>query len=131
MTSKDKPRPAFNTKFSGKKNHYKGGATRDNNEGKGAYELISPFMIKRLAGVYERGAKNHGDRNWEQGVPFSRLLQSALRHTYQFLEGKRDEDHLGQAVWNLAAIMHFQGLGREDLNDLPDYERERNSNLPD
>lgn len=107
------------TKFSGKKKKYKGGGTRDDSTGKGRYDLITPLALKRLAGVYERGAVNHGDRNWELGVPYSRLLDSALRHTNQYLAGKRDEDHLGQAVWNLFALMHFEELNRDDLNDLP------------
>lgn len=109
---------AFDTKFSGEKDAYPGGATRDRREGKGRYDLITPHMIRRLAGVYERGAANHGDRNWEKGVPFSRLFDSALRHTFQALAGETDEDHLAQAIWNLAAIIHFQETGRTDLNDL-------------
>lgn len=106
------------TKFSGVKDEYPTGATRDRRAGKGRYDLISPHMIRRLAGVYERGAVNHGDNNWRKGLPFSRLYDSALRHTYQALAGETDEDHLGQAIWNLAAIIHFQETGRaEELDD--------------
>jgi hypothetical protein len=108
----------FDTKFSGTKDYYPGGGTRDKSEGKGRYDLITPHMIRRLALVYERGAKNHGDRNWQKGIPFSRLYSSALRHTFQALEGKTDEDHIGQAIWNLAAVIHFQELGRTDLDDV-------------
>ena len=108
------------------------GEKRDNNEGKGAYELISPLALKRLAGVYERGALQKGARNWEKGIPFSRCIQSALRHTFQFLEGKRDEDHLMQACWNLIAVAHFEegikrGLLPKELNDLPNYENGKQS----
>jgi len=113
------------TKFSGIKKKYSTGGTRDNNEGKGAHELISPFMIKRLACVYERGAKNHGARNWEKGVPFSWCTQSALRHIFQYLEGRTDEDHLGQAIWNLSAIIHFEELNRKDLDDLPKWTKQK------
>ena len=112
------PKKEYKTKFSGVKDNYKGGATRDSREGKGRYDLISPHMLRRLAGVYERGAVNHGDRNWEKGVPFSRLIDSALRHTNQYLEGNRDEDHLAQAIWNLSAMIHFEELKRKDLQDL-------------
>ena len=109
------------TKFSGEKDVYKGGGTRDKRAGKGRFDLITPFMLKRLAGVYERGAVNHGDRNWEKGIPFSRLLDSALRHINQWKEGKRDEDHIAQAIWNLSGLLHFEELGRKDLNDVPNY----------
>lgn len=111
----------FETKFSGEKDVYPHGGTRDRRDGKGRYDLLSPFMARRLAGVYERGAKNHGDRNWEKGIPFSRCVDSALRHIFQYASGMRDEDHLAQAIWNLAAIIHFEETGRKELNDLPDY----------
>lgn len=107
----------FETKFSGVKDVYPTGATRDKGAGKGRYDLIPPAMLRRLAGVYERGALNHGDSNWVKGMPFSRLYNSALRHTNQALAGMTDEDHLGQAIWNLAAIIYFQESGRLDLDD--------------
>ena len=102
------------------------GARRDNPAGKGAYELITPIALKRLAKVYERGAVQKGARNWEFGIPFSRCMQSAIRHTFQYLEGMRDEDHLAQACWNLFAVMHFEEMIERKklpskLNDLPDY----------
>lgn len=108
----------FGMKFSGKKDQYDTGATRDSGAGKGRYDLISTHMLKRLAIVYEKGANNHGDRNWEHGVPFSRLYNSAIRHAQQALAGDTDEDHLAQSIWNLAAIIHFQATGRQsELDD--------------
>ena len=102
------------------------GAKRDNNKGKGAYELISPIALRRLAQVYERGAKQKGDRNWEFGFPMSRGIQSAIRHIFQYLEGHRDEDHLAQSMWNLMAVIHFEdqikkGKLPKELNDLPNF----------
>jgi hypothetical protein len=103
---------------------FESGAKRDNNKGKGAYELISPIALRRLAQVYERGAKQKGARNWEFGFPMSRALQSSIRHIFQYLEGMRDEDHLAQAAWNLFAAIHFEekikvGILPKELNDLP------------
>lgn len=106
------------TKFSGTKDEYETGATRDTREGKGRYDLISPLFLKRLAKVLEAGAKNHGDHNWKKGIPYSRLIDSSLRHISQFNEGMRDEDHLVQAVSNLMFLIHFEEEGRKDLNDL-------------
>ncbi len=117
------------TKFSGVKDHYVGGATRDAAAGKGRYDLISVHMLRRLAGVYERGAENHGDSNWLGGIPFSRLFDSALRHIEQAKAGMVDEDHLCQAIWNLSAAVHFQEEGREEeLNDLPKLKNPRGLN---
>jgi hypothetical protein len=107
----------FAMKFSGVKDEYDTGATRDKAKGKGRYDLISTHMLRRLAVVYETGAVNHGDRNWENGLPHSRLYNSAMRHSQQALAGDTDEDHLAQAIWNLACIIHFQEEGRTELND--------------
>lgn len=108
--------------------NFKSGAKRDDNSGKGSYELISPIAIERIAKMYERGGKQKGDRNWEKGIPMSRCVQSALRHVFQFLEGMRDEDHLAQACFNLFAIMHFEecirrGILPKELNDLPNFQK--------
>jgi hypothetical protein len=99
---------------------YDTGAKRDNREGKGRYDLISPIMLERLAKVYERGAIQKGDRNWEKGFPVSRALDSACRHINQYRQGLRDEDHLAQAIWNLAAAIHFEVLNPEQM-DIPVY----------
>ncbi len=114
------------TKDSGVTQNFSTGAQRDTQKNKGRYDLISPIALKRLAGVYERGAEKYGDRNWEKGMPIGRFLDSAIRHLYNYLEGKRDEDHLAQSMWNIAAAIHIEELIDRrvlpnELNDLPDY----------
>lgn len=99
-------------------------AVREPSEGKGRFDLISPFALARLARWYELGAKKYSDRNWERGIPFSRYLDSAMRHLNKFLMGATDEDHLAAAAWNVMAIMHHQERGEDislGLNDLPEY----------
>jgi hypothetical protein len=117
------------TKIEGKGNHkfLEGkGAVREITSGKGRYDLMSPLALKRLAKVFERGISKYSCRNWERGMPLSRYVESALRHIFQFLEGLDDEDHLGQAEWNIHALAHTKecidrGLLPKELNDLPDY----------
>lgn len=116
----------WETKDSGQRQEFESGARRDVQEGKGRYDLMSPFAQARKAGIYERGATKYGDRNFEKGMPLSRFLDSAERHIAQYKMGKKDEDHLGQAAWNLDALMHTEamielGLLPAELNDLPDY----------
>lgn len=100
-------------------------AIREPSDGKGRYDLISPFALRRLALRCELGAKKYSDRNWEKGIPFSRYVDSAKRHLNQFLMGLEDEDHLAAAAWNIFAIMHHQELGQLDLDDLPHYLRDK------
>jgi hypothetical protein len=114
---------SWTTKDSGQREEFDTGSRRDTREGKRRYDLISPVALARLAGVLERGAAKYGDRNWEKGQPLSRYLDSALRHTFQVLAGKTDEDHAGQAMCNLMAFIHTQeavanGLLPAELNDL-------------
>ena len=40
-------------------------AVREPSIGKGRYDLISPFAIRRLARWYEAGAAKYAPRNWE------------------------------------------------------------------
>lgn len=105
----------------GKRLVYETGALREPQDGKGRFDLISPFALFRLARWYELGAKKYGYRNWEKGIPFSHCVDSAFRHLTKFLAGMDDEDHLAAVAWNVFAIMHYQELGRGDLDDLPRY----------
>ena len=116
----DEPRQ-YITKDSGEREGFITGANRDRRAGKGRYDLLSVVGIRRIAGVYERGAEKYSDRNWEKGMPVSRFLDSALRHTFQALDGQDDEDHMAQAAWNLMAAMHMQER-RPELDDRPKKE---------
>lgn len=114
----------FITKDTGCKATFSTGAQRNQAKGKGRYDLLPLAALRRLAGVYERGAAIYADRNWEKGMPMSRCMDSAIRHTLQYLEGFRDEDHLAQAAFNLLAVIEYderikQGRLDPSINDLP------------
>lgn len=114
------------TKDSGVREEFETGAKRDSREGKGRFDLLTPLAIRRLAGVYERGAAKYGDHNWQRGMPLGRYMDSALRHLFDYMEGKRDEDHLAQAMWNVAAMIHTEemierGHYPKELDDMMDY----------
>jgi len=99
----------FTTKDSGHRRTFETGAVRDRAKGKGRYDLLSPIAIDRLAKLYERGGDKYDPRNWEKGMPLSQFVDSGLRHFFNYLEGKREEDHLAAVMWNSAgAIYTFQ-----------------------
>jgi hypothetical protein len=105
---------------------YQTGSKRDNREGKGRFDLLSPFVMARDARHMENGAKKYGDRNWEKGQPLSAYLDSAMRHLSKFHMGCSAEDHLAAARWNIGCIMHTmemieRGVLPKELNDLPNY----------
>lgn len=98
----------YELKDSGVREEFETGSRRDTRAGKGRYDLLPPRAMRRLAQVFEAGGAKYGDRNWERGQPLSRFLDSGIRHAFDWLEGKGDEDHLAQAVWNLLCAMETQ-----------------------
>ena len=117
----------FVTKDSGAKDTFPSGYQRDCSAGKGAHNLLPFFALTRDAKLYERGAAKYGPDNWTKGAPFSRTMQSVIRHVFQYMMGDRSEDHLAAARWGLAAIMTYEemiarGLLPRELDDLPRYE---------
>lgn len=102
------------------------GAVRGNSGGKGRYDLLPAYAVSRLAKHFENGAKVYADENWRKGIPLRRYLDSALRHTFMYLEGRRDEDHAAAAMWNMMALIETEEMIRRgilpaELNNLPDW----------
>jgi hypothetical protein len=110
-------------KDSGHREEFKTGSKRDSRVGKGRFDLLPFYALQRLARVYENGAVKYGENNWRLGQPCSRYLDSALRHLMKAGAGWKDEDHYGQAMWNIAAIIETQkmielGMAPPELDDL-------------
>lgn len=113
-------------KDSGVREEFKTGSKRDTSIGKGRYDLLPFYAIHRLSRVYENGAVKYGENNWRLGQPCSRYLNSALRHIMKAGAGWKDEDHLAQAMWNIAAIIETQKMielnkAPAELDDLTEF----------
>lgn len=99
------------------------GAVRSSKRGKGRYDLIPPECLRRIAQMYERGLQNsggetvHAERNWERGIPISVFYGSAMRHLLDLGEGRTNEDHAAQLVFNVFGIMEM--VRRVKLGELP------------
>lgn len=86
---------------------------------KGRYDLIPPGPLHRLAVHYARGAEKYPPgRTWEAGLPWSVLINSAIRHAFQWLAGQRDEDHLAAVAWQIFALMDGEAR-RPECCDIP------------
>lgn len=107
----------FKTKDSGKRVDFDTGSRRDDQAGKDRFDLIPVPALRRLAGLYARGAEKYGEYNWEKGQPYSRLYASTFRHLMQWAEGETDEDHASAVAWNMMAVLHFDETGRTELDD--------------
>lgn len=111
---------------SGERELFETGSRRDTRKGKGRYDLLPPYALKRLAVHFELGSTKYGEHNWTKGQPLSRYLDSALRHLFTVLDGDTNEDHAIACVWNMLAFVQTQEMikrGRlpEALNDLYDW----------
>lgn len=114
----------FVTKDSGKRQEFATGSVRDLAAGKGRFDLIPTMPLRRLAGLYERGAVKYGDRNWEKGQPLMRYVDSLLRHANCLVAGEPEEDHAAAIAWNAFGYMFTLGeieSGRlpKDLDNRP------------
>lgn len=73
------------------------------------YHLITPIGLRRIAETYKEGFDKYGAFNWERGMPIGDILNHAIAHIYDYLEGKpTNEDDLAHAAWNLLAAMHME-----------------------
>lgn len=117
---------------SGKRQTFGTGAVRDTAEGKTRPELITPFGLHRLAEWYRLGAIKYADRNWEAGMPYSRVTASIFRHLISWMMRDKTEDHLAAIAWNAFALMHYEtmlerGMLPIELNDMPHYGSEQSN----
>lgn len=98
--------------------HFDTGAIRETKKNKGRFDLLPACAILRVAKHYETGAINHGERNWEKGLPLHSYLDSASRHINAYLDGDNSEDHLSAIVWNIFGAM-WNEEKLPDLCDIP------------
>ena len=64
---------------SGKGNKYDFGKTR--------FDLLPAYAIEQVAKVLTMGSNKYGDRNWEKGIKWSKLVGSIERHFNSFKQG--------------------------------------------
>ena len=105
---------------------------RKDDMGKLRYDLIPVRPLADLAEVYTVGAKTYTDRNWEQGIKWSRILAAMFRHLEAFRGGEnRDKEsgcyHLASVAWGAFALLEYQRT-HPDLDDRILFETEDDLN---
>lgn len=96
---------------------YETGAVRDTG-GKGRMDLMPWSAVMRVSKHMEKGSEDHGERNWEKGLPMHCFMDSAFRHMAKYMEGWTDEDHLCAAAWNLLCAMWTEEH-KPEMQDIP------------
>lgn len=77
-----------------------------------------------LASRLEEGAKHYGDRNWQNGMSLSGLYDSTMRHLDQLVSERTDENHLGAAMFGVAALLDHEARlrnGEKFASDVDDW----------
>ena len=70
-------------------------------------DLIPTWVLERMGALYAEGACNFGERNWEQACnkeDYTSFEASFCRHSIQFRNGAKDEDHFARAIFNLTGM---------------------------
>jgi hypothetical protein len=102
---------------------YETGAIRSAEAGKGRFDLVPFEAVQSLARRLEYGVKQgYPERNWEKGMPLSRILSSMRRHSMQ-VGYDFTEDHLGAVLFGAAAFTAIAarieaGLLPKELDDI-------------
>lgn len=91
-------------------------------EGKERVDLLPPDAMLELGKVYGAGAAKYDARNWERGMPWSKVLGPLLRHLFKWMAGQRidEEDgqrHIAKVAWNAIALLTYElrGAGSDDV----------------
>lgn len=78
------------------------------NAGKLRYDLISQPALKGLASVLTMGAEKYGERNWEKGMVWSKVIASLKRHLSAIEHGEDYDAESGYLhIDHLQANAHF------------------------
>lgn len=78
------------------------------NEGKQRWDLLHPKAQEGLVKVLTSGANKYGDRNWEKGMAWSKVIASLKRHLAAIEKGEDYDNESGELHANhLQANAHF------------------------
>jgi 5'(3')-deoxyribonucleotidase len=100
------------------------------NTGKTRYDLIPAFAQEQYARVLSKGAEKYADRNWEKGMPWSKVAASLERHLYAF---KRGEDydpetgllHMAHVMCNAAFLTEYYKIFPKGDDRIPGWMRQK------
>lgn len=65
------------------------------NEGKTRHDLVAAYAQEQYAAVLTKGAEKYAVRNWENGMPWSKIIASLKRHTIAIERGEDYDKETG------------------------------------
>ena len=68
------------------------------NTGKLKWGLVDFKSLEPMVEVLEFGAKKYAPFNWQKGLDTTEIVESLLRHCFDYLSGKRIDEESGKPV---------------------------------
>lgn len=87
------------------------------------FNLVSPYVLMRLAKRLSDGATKYGSLQWRQGINDAEYIADRFNHTFQHMlnfqaEGNTKDDNLAAILWGLHCLMEVERLAPEALNKI-------------
>lgn len=81
---------------------------RKDDEEKLRLDLVPYDAIKAIAAILTFGATKYGDRNWENGMKWSRVFSALQRHLVAWWEGEALDAETGKShLWHAGCCILF------------------------
>ena len=93
-------------------------------KGKLRYDLLPPDVLEQVVQILTDGAEKYGDRNWEEGISWSRVFAASQRHQWAFWQGKETDEesgcnHLAHAIVNLMFLLRYYNKDMKEFDNRP------------
>jgi len=77
------------------------------------WDLLPLDALEQVVKIYTVGVGKYGERNWEVGIKYSRIIGAIFRHFTAWCMGQNTDSetglsHLAHATWGLFALMWYQ-----------------------
>lgn len=89
--------------------------------GKDPWHLVPFDAIGAIVRVLAFGAKKYGERNWENGMAWSRCYGALMRHLVAWWAGEKGDSETGYShLWHAGCCVLFliafemRGIGQDD-----------------
>jgi len=81
-------------------------------DGKSQHHLLDFYSVDQLSKVLSFGAGKYAPNNWRNGIKFSRLISSTLRHVFAFARGETYDretglHHMAHAMCNCMFLVAY------------------------
>ena len=94
---------------------------RKDDQGKPRMELLPPELLTATAEILTFGAQKYEDRNWEEGMAWSRPFGALMRHMWAWWRGEPADPETGKShLWHASCCIAFliayeaRGSGTDD-----------------